>query len=1132
MTSIENHQGNDTNQPFKPTIISQERDSNNPLNTKSGIPINDSDWNWVPFTSDPTEGKPEEIFVRSSDPFRIIIEARFFGMWYNKTGIHGTLYDRLEIPSGGHLSDYKKPELPFTSRFIEIPHDVDITPRILHSVSDPIPNLNFNVIPHIPYFPGYNNSPYNFQNDSYIYTQPGLYPRNQYQLVNVSGLDKTAPLVLRGHRFLAIELVPLQFNARAKELISYSQFQIELSYSKKAWLPVIDNSLLSPAFEELYSTFFLSHSLTQRRDSTIQLTKALRATEEGCDYLIIAGHQFIDGITQFVEAKHEKGYKTQLTSDFDIMREYDVDYGDTDRLREAIKDYITDVYESNLAPTYVLLVGDTDTIPTFDGFIHYFDVDKGYPVPTDRLYFTMDGEEDFIPDILYGRFSVDTPEELNALVIKTLNYEQEPSVSPEFYNTIAYTYQHQEETGLARREAKRFAYLLDQTTDLTIESKVNLLDPDDSSLLISALNEGRLFAYHWGHGTSRNSLGISEYDGLEQPRFTTEEISTLTVSDNKYSVFVSTSCYSGWFDRGYYGGDVGAHDSFCEEITRKEGGGSIGAFGNARASEHHANKHILEGICDALWPNFDPTTTFYGPPNLGQLLWYGKMFLASRQGIDRNRTKLHIDQFHLFGDPELTIRTEVPRPISVQHPEKVGSGGWQSFFVNITDGLTNAPIEGAKVYIRMGLAENVSFSNNQGFAFMYLNPLYGGEMIITVWHPKYQSYSGSISVTNVGAYLTVSPNSGEIGTTVSVSGAKFDSNQLVSIYFNDEFAKMITLSDDVTEFDDIEVFVPKKDLNQPRWPINIFAKNSETNRAAIVLFEGAPDKPDLAIYCQDNQQTQDFDDSDDHLVHPRWDNPDIQIWHASSISEGPERRIVGTHNLTAGAEYQLHLRIHNLRQPTAYGVVVYCEYSEYDIGHSDWEELFRPKPIYSIEGCETEPRFLLIQSFRAPAKNICIRVNITCQDDVDPSNNYGYENVILFQVTTLGAYSANIPLRVNPSMSPSPSLAMNEGSSDDYFYDWNAIIDPVPAPTPTQETDVAIVHISVPFTIQCGDSQNYIIQGKIGENLVGGCEIYVFKGWLQTPVPTVMDQGMVALVFALLLIISIVLLWYAEKRII
>jgi hypothetical protein len=117
-------------------------------------------------------------------------------------------------------------------------------------------------------------------------------------------------------------------------------------------------------------------------------------------------------------------------------------------------------------------------------------------------------------------------------------------------------------------------------------------------------------------------------------------------------------------------------------------------------------------------------------------------------------------------------------------------------------------------------------------------------------------------------------------------------------------------------------------------------------------------------------------------------------------------------------------------------------------------------------------------------------------------------------------------------MSPSPSLAMNEGSSDDYFYDWNAIIDPVPAPTPTQETDVAIVHISVPFTIQCGDSQNYIIQGKIGENLVGGCEIYVFKGWLQTPVPTVMDQGMVALVFALLLIISIVLLWYAEKRII
>jgi hypothetical protein len=138
------------------------------------------------------------------------------------------------------------------------------------------------------------------------------------------------------------------------------------------------------------------------------------ARERPEPYLIITRPAYAgNALNQFAAWKREKGHTVTIaTTD------------QTGTTNTAMLGYIQNAY-NNWAepPVYVLLIGDVDgtnPLPAWiiDGFYTATDI-------TDHPYALLDGD-DWLPDVLVGRFSVDAQNELQTVVNKTVQYESQP----------------------------------------------------------------------------------------------------------------------------------------------------------------------------------------------------------------------------------------------------------------------------------------------------------------------------------------------------------------------------------------------------------------------------------------------------------------------------------------------------------------------------------------------------------------------------------------------------------------------------------------------------------------------------------------------------------------------------------
>jgi hypothetical protein len=144
------------------------------------------------------------------------------------------------------------------------------------------------------------------------------------------------------------------------------------------------------------------------------------------DYIIISHPDFIDGLTPLVEKRSSQGYSVKVVDVEDIYAQFS--YGIFGP--QAIRDYITHAYY-NMETRYVLLVGSDSYdyknylglgsqsfIPTF-----YATTDQySRFAPADPLFSDVTGDN--IPDLALGRFPVRDNAQLNAVISKTLAYEQ------------------------------------------------------------------------------------------------------------------------------------------------------------------------------------------------------------------------------------------------------------------------------------------------------------------------------------------------------------------------------------------------------------------------------------------------------------------------------------------------------------------------------------------------------------------------------------------------------------------------------------------------------------------------------------------------------------------------------------
>ncbi|MCK4822599.1 hypothetical protein KA005_42940 [bacterium] len=476
---------------------------------------------------------------------------------------------------------------------------------------------------------------------------------------------------------IPIKVTPLQYNPVTKQLKVHFDIKWKVKYVGAA--PLEEREKSEAAYTELFAPLYQRSIVNYRPPTQAQINKWITwPWLWKIDYLIITHDEFYDSIKPLADAKKAKGLYVKIVKTSAIKPS-----GPT---ADEITAYIKNVYKRTFPRlSYVLLVGDADFIPTHYKHTHPSTWENNKEVGTDLYYSTMDGPDDYLPDIAIGRLPADKPTEVTIMVKKILEYEKSRKSRDCWFNCVLHCayFQDGNLNGIADRwflqtSEEIHEYLrsigLKCTTVYTATSgspatkyykdgvtpvPATVLFDGSTQAIINGIDHGVFIVTHRNHADSRNGpYGAS--DGWGDPPFVTGDVSNLA-NNNEYPVFFSINCRSGWFD-GETDKDGGTKKVDClgEALLKKYNAGSSGFIGSTRISYSGYNDALAKGLIDALWAGFDSSYTELGANHLGDVLNFAKIYMAELYGDPdptSNKTVLiEFEEFNLLGDPEMLVK--------------------------------------------------------------------------------------------------------------------------------------------------------------------------------------------------------------------------------------------------------------------------------------------------------------------------------------------------------------------------------------------------------------------------------------------------------------------------------------------
>ena len=381
----------------------------------------------------------------------------------------------------------------------------------------------------------------------------------------------------------------------------------------------------------------------------------LRNPANQADYLVITHPTFRESIQPLVEFRRSQGLTTLIVDIGDIYDEF------SDGLFNpfAIQKFLRYAYTSwqQPAPTYVVLVGDAHydyknaTVERYRRDPSFRGTYELYPifVPTYHGWAPESGEtsmdhrfvnisgEDALPDMFIGRLSVQTPEELNVMVQKIINYEQNLKTGRWQGTLIQVADDNTDNPSDGIFEASRNELIRDiipvgyDTRQIYLRKiKSPVLT---GSMIRRALNEGALAIEYAGHGGSQT--------WADESIFRIEDVVNLR---NRYLPFViTTTCLNGQFDKPQQIGN------FClsEQFLLGEYG-AIATLSATRLTYGSANAEFDKDLFESLFS--------VSPATVGNIVAVAKISFISR--IRNQQWIPGTEQYTLFGDPA----TRLARP--------------------------------------------------------------------------------------------------------------------------------------------------------------------------------------------------------------------------------------------------------------------------------------------------------------------------------------------------------------------------------------------------------------------------------------------------------------------------------------
>jgi len=396
-----------------------------------------------------------------------------------------------------------------------------------------------------------------------------------------SGPEEVAVLqeagVINGRRLLLVEVYPVRYHAAEGHIIHRSRIEVKI-------VRVGTRSTLDTASVGGVATNRL---------------------------LIIADDSLTDTLEPFVAHKRGRGWMVDMVST-----------NQTGASRDEIQAHVAARYAlDDLRPSHLLLVGDSDTIPVWPG-------QGAYTPDTDLYYACMDGTDDWLPDMAYGRLPARTPAQLSNMVQKIIYYETTVSSSSTFASNASFAassdnYSVTEAThnDVIARHMDGRSYTSDKLYSYTYGAT--------KAQVVDAVNSGRGIVTYSGHG----------YDyKWRDPSFEIADVYSLS-NDWATPFVASFACDTGAFSA--------MDECFSEAWLRADDqAGAVAVLASSEDSYWEEDDVFQKGVYAAIFED--------GQRRLGNIVLSAKERQLAYYGPG-SETLQYFEQYHLLGDPTLEL---------------------------------------------------------------------------------------------------------------------------------------------------------------------------------------------------------------------------------------------------------------------------------------------------------------------------------------------------------------------------------------------------------------------------------------------------------------------------------------------
>ncbi len=620
----------------------------------------------------------------------------------------GETFTQVEVPGANAESgEPGEPAIPVYRRFVGVPQGADVS---IEASVENAETIQMNLFPYqehgIAAAPGspppqylVDDRPPFTKNDA-SYQQDALFPPSPAQLVPAGQF--------RDLRLYELEVPAGQYNPKTQALTLFKHVNVKVTFSGETNTgSFVTEATVSPF--ETASAHIYSSVLNKRAISKFR-SPVGRYINWGEEFMILTHPKFLDAANKLADWKNKKGISTRVY----IVNDGDGPAPDT---AEDIDKFIENHFNTaKIRPSYLLLIGDAEYIPTF-----YLtsNLDPSATIASDWPYSNIPAAFfDIFPDLGTGRIPVDTLAEANTYVDKVINYEKTPPLNRAFYQNATVASQFQccrKDTDYAHRGSDQslFIWPCEVARNAMVAKGYNVqriygetVDGGDPSAhppvpaytgdttpryywdgtaipgdlgpgsgfawngtaddVVDAWNEGRFLIIHVDHGFP---------GGWGTPAFNWNHV-YYDLSNDLLPVLFSINCSSGYYDNEIVGDPKDYNQVYFTEMLIRYPGRAVGVISSTRTSWIWPNAYHVNGFVDAVFPNtvpsFGDNTSYH---RLGDILIHGGLYMLTQINltVDAAHAGDQIHMYHVFGDPTLEMWTSYPYKIHLGWPVSISS---------------------------------------------------------------------------------------------------------------------------------------------------------------------------------------------------------------------------------------------------------------------------------------------------------------------------------------------------------------------------------------------------------------------------------------------------------------------------